>query len=184
MLARHFAPARDCGMISATPNMPMTSGSEIDAVQEAPERRRCSAQRPLFTSVPTRPSSRPIRTMRDRLDHRAVRQHDGDDQAEHASARSSPASRTAARPRRAAARTRDEHACRRSRRRTSRAPRPPSAAPARPWLRHLVAVDAGDDRARLARHVDQDRRGRAAILRAVVDAGEHDQRADSGRGRR
>ena len=29
---------------------------------------------------------------------------------------------------------------------------------------------------RLARHVDQDRGGRAAILRAVIDAGEHDQR--------
>ena len=44
--------------------------------------------------------------------------------------------------------------------------------------RHLVAVEHGDDRGRLARDVDQDRRRRAAVLRAVVDAGEHDQRAD------
>ena len=54
----------------------------------------------------------------------------------------------------------------------------PSATPARPCLRHLVAVERGDDRGRLAGDVDQDRRGRAAILRAVIDAGEHDQRAD------
>ena len=41
--------------------------------------------------------------------------------------------------------------------------------------RHLVAVDAGDDRRGLARQVDQDGGGRAAVLRAVEDAGEHDQ---------
>ena len=41
--------------------------------------------------------------------------------------------------------------------------------------RHLVAVDAGDDRRGLARQVDQDRGGRAAVLRAVEDAGQHDQ---------
>ena len=44
-------------------------------------------------------------------------------------------------------------------------------------LRHLVAVERGDDRGHLARDVHQDRRGRAAVLRAVVDAGEHDERA-------
>ena len=41
--------------------------------------------------------------------------------------------------------------------------------------RHLVAVDAGHDRRGLARQVDQDRGGRAAVLRAVEDAGQHDQ---------
>ena len=41
-------------------------------------------------------------------------------------------------------------------------------------LGHLVTVDTGDDRRRLARHVDQDGGGRAAILRAVEDAGQHD----------
>src|SRR5262249_27660043 len=41
--------------------------------------------------------------------------------------------------------------------------------------RHLMAVDAGDDRGGLARQVDQDGGGRAAILRAIEDAGEHDQ---------
>ena len=41
---------------------------------------------------------------------------------------------------------------------------------------HLVAVETGDDRARLARQVDQDGRGRATVLGAVVDAGQHDER--------
>ena len=42
---------------------------------------------------------------------------------------------------------------------------------ARPALaRHLVAVDHRHDRRGLARQVDEDRRGRAAIGRAVVDA--------------
>ena len=41
---------------------------------------------------------------------------------------------------------------------------------------HLVAVEAGHDRRRFARQVDQDRGRRAAVLRAVVDAGQHDQR--------
>ena len=48
-----------------------------------------------------------------------------------------------------------------------------SAAPARPLLRHGVAVDAGHDRGRLAGDAHQDRGGRAAVLRAVVDAGQH-----------
>ena len=44
--------------------------------------------------------------------------------------------------------------------------------------RHLVAVERGDHGRRFARDVDQDRGGRAAVLRAVIDAGEHDQGAD------
>ncbi len=43
-------------------------------------------------------------------------------------------------------------------------------------LRHLVAVEAGDDGRGFTRHVDKDRRGRTAILRAVENAREHDQR--------
>ena len=43
--------------------------------------------------------------------------------------------------------------------------------------RHGVAVDAGDDRGGFARQVDQDRGGRATVLRAVIDAGQHDQRS-------
>ena len=44
--------------------------------------------------------------------------------------------------------------------------------------RHLVAVDRGDRGRRLPRQVDEDRRRRAAVLRAVVDACQHDQRRD------
>jgi hypothetical protein len=50
----------------------------------------------------------------------------------------------------------------------------PRADPARPWRRHLVAVDAGDHRRRLARHVDQHRGDGAAIHGAVVDGAQHD----------
>ena len=40
---------------------------------------------------------------------------------------------------------------------------------------HLVAVDRGHDRARLARRVEQDGGGRAAIHGPVIDAAEHDE---------
>ena len=42
---------------------------------------------------------------------------------------------------------------------------------------HLVAVERRDHGGGLAGNVDQDRRGRAAVLGAVIDAGQHDQRA-------
>ena len=42
---------------------------------------------------------------------------------------------------------------------------------------HLIAVETGHDRRRLARQVHQDRRRRTAIGSAVIDAGEHDQRS-------
>ena len=42
--------------------------------------------------------------------------------------------------------------------------------------RHLIAVDRGDGRRGLAGHVDENGGGRAAILSAVIDAGEHDER--------
>jgi hypothetical protein len=45
-------------------------------------------------------------------------------------------------------------------------------------LGHLETVERGHHRGRFTGNVDQDRRGRAAILRAVVDAGQHDQRAN------
>jgi prephenate dehydrogenase len=49
--------------------------------------------------------------------------------------------------------------------------------PAAAGARHLVAFERGDDRGAFARRVEQDRGGRAAIHAAVVDAGEHDERA-------
>ena len=41
--------------------------------------------------------------------------------------------------------------------------------------RHLHAVDRGHGRGRIARRVDQNRRRRSAVHRAVVDAAEHDE---------
>ena len=49
--------------------------------------------------------------------------------------------------------------------------RPGAALP-----RHRIALDHGDGGGRVARQPQQDRRDRAAIHGAVVDAGEHDQR--------
>ena len=43
--------------------------------------------------------------------------------------------------------------------------------------RHLIAVDAGHDRGGLARDIEQDRGGRAAVFGAVIDAGHHDDAA-------
>ena len=59
----------------------------------------------------------------------------------------------------------DERADRRRRERGAGAPAP----------RHLVAFERGDDGGALARRVEQDRRGRAAVHGAVVDAGEQDE---------
>ena len=46
-----------------------------------------------------------------------------------------------------------------------------------PLARHRVAVDARHDRGRLAGNAHQDRRRRAAVHGAVVDPGEHHERA-------
>ncbi len=54
----------------------------------------------------------------------------------------------------------------------------PSACPRAPLTGHLVAVERRDDGRRLAGNVDEDGRRRAAVLRAVVDAGKHDEGAD------
>jgi len=48
------------------------------------------------------------------------------------------------------------------------------AGPARPLRVHRVAVDAGHDRGGLAGNSHQDRRGRAAVHRPVVDPSQHD----------
>ena len=68
------------------------------------------------------------------------------------------------------------------RRRTSRSPRWPAPAAPRPRLAIWLPSSAVDDRGRLARRVEQDRGGRAAVHAAVVDAGEHDEGAGRARG--
>ena len=66
---------------------------------------------------------------------------------------------------------------RRSRQRTSRAPRcttPARRGPGAP----SDGRRADHHRGRLARHVQHDRGGGAGMMRAVIDAGQHDQRGD------
>ena len=115
----------------------------------------------------------------DRLEHRAFRQHDREDQAEHherevfgrpEQQREAGQRRTERRHQHRRHATGKERADRGDRKRGARASLP----------RHLVTVESGDHGGRLARNVDQDRGGRAAVLRAVVDAGEHDQGAYRG----
>ena len=43
------------------------------------------------------------------------------------------------------------------------------------FLSHLVTVDSGHDRRRLSGKIDEDSRRRSTVLRAVIDAGEHDE---------
>ena len=45
---------------------------------------------------------------------------------------------------------------------------------------HLVTVETGDHRGRLARDVDQDRRCRTSVHGPIVDPGQHDDRRDRG----
>ena len=56
-----------------------------------------------------------------------------------------------------------------------------SAGPGAALARHLVAVEAGDRRRRLAGHVDQHRGDRAAVHGAVVDRRQHDDAGVGGR---
>ena len=111
----------------------------------------------------------------DRLEHRAARQHHGRDQAEHHQReilRRSEFQRHFGKRRGEIGHHQRRDAAGDERADRGDAERRPGAALAR----HLVAVERGDDRRRFTRDVDQDRRGRAAVLRAVIDAGQHDQR--------
>ena len=111
--------------------------------------------------------------MRDRLDHRAARQHHGGDQAAHH--QREIFRRTELQRDRRERRRRERDQQRRDAAGEERADRGDAERRAGAALpRHLVAVDGGDDGRRFARDVDQDRGGRAAVLRAVIDAGQHD----------
>ena len=111
----------------------------------------------------------------DRLEHRAARQHHGRDQAEHHQREifgRAEFQRHLGKRRREIGDHQRGDAAGDERADGGDAERRPGAALAR----HLMAVERGDDRRRFARDVDQDRGGRAAVLRAVIDAGQHDQR--------
>ena len=160
-------------MISPRPNTPIASTTKSMPSDSSvrPKVKRCAA---VWPSVPTRPSSSPSTIMAIALTTEpcasttaAIRpstisaKYSGapNDWPTRASGGASIAMITVA------TRAGEERAERRDRQRRAGAA----------LARHLVAVDAGDDRRGLARQVDQDRRGRAAVLRAVEDAGQHDQ---------
>jgi hypothetical protein len=110
-----------------------------------------------------------------RLDQRARRQHHGADQAQHHQAEvfgRAELERQLGQRRREGRDDQRAHAAGEERSQPGRGQRRPGSALAC----HRVAVDRGDHRRGLARQVDQDRGGRAAVLRTVVDAGQHDQR--------
>ena len=162
-------------MISAMPKMPMasTAKSMPSARNGRPKVMRSS---PVSRSVPTVESSTPTRIMAIALQDRAARQHDGEDQAhDHEREILGRAEDQRQLGERSAERRDDEgrHGAGEERADGRDAERHAGAALAG----HLVAVERGDHGGRLAGNVDQDRRGRAAVLRAVIDAGQHDQRA-------
>ena len=161
-------------MISAKPNRPIaTPTTPMPSVSSGmPKAKRAT---PELTSVPTMPSSRPSTIIAIAFSSepcasttapiRPSTISEKYSAGPNLSASSDSGGATAA-TRIVATRAGEERAERRDRERRA----------GLALARHLVAVEAGDDRRRLARHVDQDRRRRAAVLRAVVDAGEHDQR--------
>jgi hypothetical protein len=152
-------------MAMATKPMPSVSSGMSKLKRATPE----------FTSVPTRPSSRPSTIMPNRLEQRARGQHHGADQAQHHQrevlGRAELEGHFGQR-RRKGRQDQRAHAAGKERAQAGRRQRRPGPALAR----HLVAVDHGHHRRRFARQVDQNGGGRAAVLRAVVDAGQHDQR--------
>ena len=132
-------------------------------------RRGCA----VMLSSPITPSTTPMQAIKQRLCHRALRQEGQDHEAEHHQAEifgRSECDGDAREPRR------HQHQCHQRKRagdeRAERGDAERRAGAA--LLGHLVAVDTGDDGRGLAGNVDQDRGGRAAIHRAVVDPGHHD----------
>jgi hypothetical protein len=118
---------------------------------------------PVLTSVPTRPN------------HRAAGQHDGGDEAERHQRAVVGRAELLRHARQRLGEDHDddgpdsagkERAEGGDRQRRSRSP----------VARHLVAVETGHHRRGFTRQIDEDRGCRAAVLRAVVDTGQHDQR--------
>ncbi len=161
-------------MISAKPNRPIaTLTTPRPSVNSGTPNEKRAA--PELTSVPTMPSSRPSTIIAIALSSEPCASTDGADQPQHHQREVFGGAELERELRQRDGHRRDEDrgdasgeegAERRGRERRA----------GLPLTRHLVAVEAGHRGRGLARHVEQDRRRRAAVLRAVVDAGEHDQR--------
>ena len=156
------------------PNMPMAIGTKP---MPSPSSDRSMVMRgaPVLTSMPTRPSSSPTSTIATAFSGAPCASTTAPVRPEHHQAEIFGGIELQRQPGHRRARGRD-HQCRDGAgdERGDRGDRQRRAGAA--LLRHLVAVEAGHDRRRFARHVDQDGRGRAAVLRAVENSGQHDQR--------
>ncbi len=162
-------------MISAKPNMPMamTATSMPSAISLQPNVSRSS---PLSRSVPTVGQQDADQDDGDRLGHRAARQHDREHQAQHHQREVVGRAEQQRHARQRGGQRGDDErrdAAGDERADGGDAERDAGAA----LLGHLVAVERRHHRGGLAGDVDQDGRGRAAVLGAVVDAGQHDERA-------
>ena len=172
-----LASAPGCCMISATPNMPIATTTKPmpSASSGMPKVKRSDAGVDVGADQAEQQAEH---HHGDRLEQRAARQHDRGDQRRAPSARSIRPGRTcSATPASSGAASGDDQRGDACRRRTSRSRRSRAPDPARPWRAIWWPSSTVTDRGGLAGQVDQDRGGRAAVLRAVVDAGEHDQRS-------
>ena len=162
-------------MISATPNMPIATTTK-PMPSESSGMSKVKRSTPELTSVPIRPSSRPKITIAIALVSEP-REHRGRNQSEDHQRevfRRPELERHLGERRRGDGDHQRRDAAGEERAHGGGGERRPGA----PLASHLVPVETGDDRSRLARKVDQDRGGGAAVLRAVIDAGKHDQRGD------
>src|SRR5262249_13202246 len=154
---------------TATTMKPMPSVSSV-----TPKLKRCV---PVLTSVPTMPSRSPITTMASDLIMSPCANTAAATRPISISEKYSGAANLSASSAGGGREHRTQHHPRgrgKDRAEGGDGERRPRAA----LPRHLIAVDAGHHRGGLARQVDQDGGGRAAVLRAVIDAGEHDQGTD------
>ena len=149
LLSLNESRPRSCGLPSATissamPNIPIATGTKPmpSASSGMP---RVMRGVPVLTSMPTRPSSSPTNHHRHRLFGRAMRQHHGAGQPEHHQAEILGGVELQRERAQRHARGRD-HDCRDGAgdERRDRRDRQCSAGAA--LLRHLVAVDTGDNR--------------------------------------
>ena len=163
-------------MISPSPNTPMDSATKLSP-SAISGRSKVKRGVPVSTSVPTRPSSRPSTIMVKALSS------EPEASATEATRPSTISEKYSAGPNCSATlasgganSARITVATEPGEERAQGGGRQRLAGAA--LLGHLVAVDRGHHRGGFPGQVDQDRGRRAAILGAVIDAGEHDQRRD------
>ena len=170
--------------ISPSPNTPMPTTTKAipSAISGTPKVKRCA---PVLTSVPHRPSSRPSTIMpialsSDPWASTIDATSPSTMSAKYSAGPNARASSASAGPASASSRVAIVPATNEAMAAVAR------ATPARPWRARGCPSRAVTTEEDSSGQVDQDGGGRAAVLGAVVDAGQHDQRRDrrQGEGRR